>query len=155
MIRKIAILWAVACLWVSALSAQQMVIGQRPADLKIKEYVLGNAVPDDRPMLIEFFYSPSQPGRDHLPALNEMAKAYQGRVTVLLLAREGRDKIEPLVRDKGYVFTVALDEEGKTFSGFDVQYVPFSVLLDAKGRVSWFGNSTQLSVPMIKSELGL
>ena len=139
----------------SVASAQRLVIGQRPADLKIKEYVLGTALPEDRPLLIEFFYSPSQPSRDRLPVLNEMAKAYDGRVTVLVLARESRDRIEPLVLDKGYVFTVALDEEGKTFNGFEVQYVPFSVLMDAKGRVSWFGNSAELTPSMIETELSL
>lgn len=154
MIRKTGILTVLACLLISAASAQRLVIGQRPADIKVKEYVLGGEAPDDRPLLIEFFYSPSQPGRDHLPVLNELAKAYEGKVSVLLLARESREKIEPLVVGKGYVFAVALDEDGKTFSGFDAQYVPFSVLLDAKGRVGWFGNSTQLSAPMIRSTLG-
>lgn len=136
-------------------SAQRLVIGQRPADVKIKEYVLGNVLPEDRPVLIEFFYSPSKPSRDRLPVLNEMAKAYEGKVTVLVLARESRDRIEPLVADKGYVFTVALDEEGKTFDGFEVEYVPFSVLMDAKGRVSWFGNSAQLTQSVVETELKL
>ena len=91
---------------------------------------MGTALPEDRPLLIEFFYSPSQPSRDRLPVLNEMAKAYDGRVTVLVLARESRDRIE-------------------------VQYVPFSVLMDAKGRVSWFGNSAELTPSMIETELNL
>lgn len=147
------LLFAALWLWHSSVSAQRLVIGQRPADLKIQEYILGEAIQDGQPLLIEFFYSPSQHGRDHLPLLNEMAKAYQGQVTVLLLARESREKIEPWVLDKDYVFTVALDEEGKTFEAFEVQYVPFSVLLDAKGRVRWFGHSTQLSIPMIRSAL--
>ena len=155
MIRRIAIgevvLWG--CL--SMASAQRLVIGQRPADVRIKEYVLGEVLAEDRPVLIEFFYSPSQPSRDRLPVLNEMAKKYAGQVTVLVLARESRERIEPLVIDKGYVFTVALDEDGKTFGGFDVQYVPFSVLMDAKGRVSWFGNSAQLTTSMIETELKL
>lgn len=155
MIRKIAI--GVVVLWgcLSMASAQRLVIGQRPADVRIKEYVLGEVLQEDRPVLIEFFYSLSQPSRDRLPVLNEMAKKYAGQVTVLVLARESRERIEPLVADKGYVFTVALDEDGKTFGGFDVQYVPFSVLMDAKGRVSWFGNSAQLTTSMIETELKL
>lgn len=155
MIRKIVIGFVVAWGSLSMASAQRLVIGQRPADVKIKEYVLGDVLPENRPVLIEFFYSPSKPSRDRLPVLNEMAKAYEGKVTVLVLARESRDRIEPLVTDKGYVFTVALDEEGKTFDGFEVEYVPFSVLMDAKGRVSWFGNSAQLTQSVIETELKL
>lgn len=155
MIRKIAI--GVVVLWgsLSMASAQRLVIGQRPAEVKIKEYVLGEMVPEDRPVLIEFFYSPSQPSRDRLPVLDEMAQKYAGRVTILVLARESRERIEPLVVDKGYAFTVALDEEGKTFDGFDIHYVPFSVLMDAKGRVSWFGYSSQLTDSILETELKL
>ena len=40
---------------------------------------------------------------------------------------------------------MALDDEGKTFDAYGVKFVPFSVLLDAKGRVLWFGNSSRLT----------
>lgn len=135
-------------------SAQKLVIGQRAADLRVSRYLAGSEAPSGEPLLIEFFYSPSQPCRDRLAPLNALANEFRGRLSVLLLAREEASAVEPLITGKGYAFSVGLDGEGKTFAGFDVQYVPFSVLLDGKGRVCWFGNSSRLSAQTLRSALG-
>ena len=78
-------------------------------------------------------------------ARDDLARRQAGKVSVVLLSREGADKIVPLFEGTNYAFAVALDDEGKTFDAYGVKFVPFSVLLDAKGRVLWFGNSSRLT----------
>lgn len=151
--KKILIAILLLCAAAQPAEAQKLITGVKAPDLKISEYLTAEPVGGE-PLLIEFFYSPSQPCLNYLPVLNELAKANAGRISVLLLAREERDKIASLMEDKGYAFAVALDDQGKTFTSYGVQFVPFGVLLDAKGRVLWFGNSTQLNQQTIDSALG-
>ena len=109
------------------------------------EYVVGQQPDDNRPVLVEFFFSASEPSRKRIPVLDDLARRQAGKVSVVLLSREGADKIVPLFEGTNYAFAVALDDEGKTFDAYGVKFVPFSVLLDAKGRVLWFGNSSRLT----------
>ena len=90
-------------------------------------------------------FSASEPSRKRIPVLDDLARRQAGKVSVVLLSREGADKIVPLFEGTNYAFAVALDDEGKTFDAYGVKFVPFSVLLDAKGRVLWFGNSSRLT----------
>ncbi len=134
-------------------SAQKLVIGQRAPDLRVGQYLSGGPVLEDVPLWIEFFYSAGKPSLDRLPALDELARRYEGRLQVVALSREAADQVEPLIRGKEYAFAVGLDEEGKTFQSFGVEYVPFSVLLDAKGKVCWYGNPVRLDQKTIDAVL--
>jgi thiol-disulfide isomerase/thioredoxin len=136
----------------SSVQAQNLVIGSRVSELKTSEYLHGT-LQKDRPMLIEFFYSASEPCRDRLPELNKLAGDYAGKIDVLVLANEDRDRIIPLLKGENYAFAVALDDAGKTFNAYGVRFVPFSVLLDAKGRVLWFGHSARLTIVDLEQAL--
>ena len=62
-------LWGILGIHTSV-QAQNLVIGSRVSELKTSEYLHGT-LQKDRPMLIEFFYSASEPCRDRLPELNK------------------------------------------------------------------------------------
>lgn len=136
----------------TAVQAQNLVIGSRVSEVKISEYLLG-APQKDRPLLIEFFYSASEPCRERLPELNKLAGDYKGRIDVLVLANDDRDRMLSLLQGEHYAFAAALDDAGKTFKAYGVRFVPFSVLLDAKGRVLWFGHSARLTVDDLEQAL--
>ena len=104
------LLAALFCL--PALRAQNLVIGARVADLKVSEYVVGQQPDDNRPVLVEFFFSASEPSRKRIPVLDDLARRQAGKVSVVLLSREGADKIVPLFEGTNYAFAVALDDEG-------------------------------------------
>lgn len=65
------LLAALFCL--PALRAQNLVIGARVADLKVSEYVVGQQPDDNRPVLVEFFFSASEPSRKRIPVLDDLA----------------------------------------------------------------------------------
>lgn len=136
----------------TAVQAQNLVIGSRVSEVKASEYLQG-APTKDRPLLIEFFYSASEPCRNRLAELNKLAGNYVGRIDVLVLANEDRERIIPLLQGEDYAFAVALDDAGKTFHAYGVRFVPFSVLLDAKGRVLWFGHSARLTIVDLEQAL--
>ncbi len=49
--------------------------------------------------------------------------------------------------------TVAFDDSGRSFAAYDVQYLPFGVLVSAKGRALWMGNPRQLTEAILDSNL--
>ena len=48
---------------------------------------------------------------------------------------------------------VAFDDSGRSFAAYDVQYLPFGVLVSAKGRALWMGNPRQLTEAILDSNL--
>lgn len=133
--------------------SQRLIVGERAPELKIAEWLAGTPPANGKPRLIEFFHSSSRPSADRLTTLDAWAKKYGGRLSIVVIAREPKDKIMPLFRAKPYAFSVALDEAGKTFSAYNVQFIPFSVVIDGKGRLRWFGNSSDLTEAIIDSNL--
>lgn len=68
-----------------------------------------------------------------------------------VVTRENEEKIAPLLSPfLSRHISVALDTGGRIFSAFNVQYVPFGVLVDSRNRALWMGNSLQLTPEIIE-----
>lgn len=131
-------------------SAQTIIIGEKTPDLKVAQWLNSNQVRSNTPTLLEFFVSQSAPSQKRLPVLDALAKQYGGKLNIVIISKESQSKIAPLIDGKNYSFAIAIDDEGKTFSNYGVQFVPFGILTDAKGRVVWSGNSSQLTNDIIQ-----
>lgn len=142
-------LFAIAA--IASSSGQKLMIGEKAPELRIKEWI--NQSPSHGTVkLIEFFHSANDQSRDQLAALDDYARKYSD-LTIILVAREDKAVVEDAVRPSSRGFAVGLDDGGKTFSAYSVQYVPFSVLVDEKGKVIWFGNSSSLKESSISNAL--
>lgn len=124
---------------------QKLVVGEKAPEMKVTEWLEGQSPAGRKGMLIEFFYSPSAPSRQRLPELDALARKYRSQLDVVVISREPKAKIEPFFQPGTYSYYVALDDGGRTFSNYEIQFVPFSALIDGRGRVVWFGNSSQLT----------
>ena len=132
-------------------AAQRPVIGERAPEFKAAAWLTEKPAEGRRARLLVFFHSSSRETIDQLAMLDDIAGKYDEKLDVVVIAREAEDKVKPLLLGYGadgehtaHKYYVALDDAGKTFANFGVQYVPFSVLLDARGRVLWIGNPAQL-----------
>lgn len=134
-----------------AVSAQKLMIGEKAPDLKIKDWV--NEKPaQGTARLIEFYHSSNQQSRERIADLDAYANKFSG-LTVILISRENKSDVEKAVSPSSRPFSVGIDDGGKTFSAYSVQYIPFSVLVDEKGRVLWFGNPSNLGEATISNAL--
>lgn len=125
-------------------SAQKLIIGERAPEVKVSEWI--NGTPNNnKPMLIEFYHSSSKQSQDRIPALNKLAEKYTGKLSVVVIAREAKDKVMSLGLDRNSKFYPAIDDNSKTFTNYGVQFVPFGAVVDGKGRLAWFGNPSSLS----------
>ena len=135
--------------------AQRLVVGEKAPELKVGEWLLHkDALSDSRPTLVEFFFSRSEPSLRRLTVLDGFIRDHSERLNVIRMVRESRERLAAALEGKGYAFTVALDDGNRTFAAYGVQFVPFAVLFDARGRVVWFGNSSKFGDAELQRELG-
>ncbi|MDL2230709.1 TlpA family protein disulfide reductase [Alistipes sp. OttesenSCG-928-L06] len=152
--KKLILSILISLLTVAAAQAQRLVIGERAPEVRVSEWVSGGAAAvAGKPYLLDFFHSSNDQCVANLPKLNDFQRAYSGRLTVVVIARETADKVTPFVAGKGYGFHVGLDEGGKTFANYGVRFVPFAVLVDTKGKLVWTGNAATLSDDIISKAL--
>ncbi len=133
-------------------SAQRLMIGEKAPELKISEWLNGKPELGKKVYIIEFAHTTSPPSMSRLDELNNLAKS-KPNINVILLFKESKDIVQKHTKQINHKFFVALDNEGKTFSTYGVNFVPFSIVLDKKGHAIWFGNSDQLNDKIINDAL--
>lgn len=141
---------ATVILAVSAAQAQRLVIGERVPEMKITTWYNGTVPPLGKATLVDFFHTPNEQCVANLPRLNELQTAHNERLNVVVIAREGLDKVSPFLDGKGYRFYAGIDDAGKTFTAYGVRFVPFAALIDARGRLVWTGNVASLTNEIIE-----
>lgn len=146
---KKLVLISVLTMFIAATAiAQKLQIGEKMPDLKIKEWI-GKQPSMSSPMLIEFFHSSSNQCIARLEVLDKLTDKYKSKMDVILLSKEAKEVAVKQVKPEVRKFFIGLDDAGRTFTAYNVQFVPFSVLVDNKGRIAWFGNATLLTEDII------
>lgn len=154
LMKKILIVIGILLLTASGAGAQQLINGEKAPDLKIGDWISKTQLESGKPTLIEFFFSRSDQSMKRLPVMDDFARNYGKKLNVLVLSCETKEKMNSITDGKGYAFVIALDNENKTFTAYGAQFVPYGALLDARGKVLWFGNSSKFGVPELKKALG-
>mgnify|MGYP001134099776 CR=1 FL=1 len=86
-----------------------------------------------------------------LDALRDLSNKLGSKLRIIIITQEDSDKIAPILTP--YIserIGVALDHDKKVFGSFGVDFVPFSVLIDAKNRVLWMGNPQSMTSSFIQ-----
>ena len=128
---------------VASLRAQKLAIGERAPEINAGEW-LTDKPSGEKAVLINFYHSSSREAGAVLSDMNSYAEDHAGKLEVVVIAREPKDKVKDTLLTGSPKYLVAIDGDGRTFAAFGVKVVPFGALLDAKGKVLWFGNPAQL-----------
>lgn len=130
--------------------AQNIALGERVPELKIGTW-LDNRRPTPAPLTyIEFYHSSTPTGTASIEQLRHTADAMGGKLHVVVIARESAEKIATTLRPfLSPNLCVGIDPTGQIFGNFGVSYLPFGVLVDAKNRALWMGNSLQINAANI------
>mgnify|MGYP001532681317 CR=1 FL=1 len=84
-------------------------------------------------------------------ALRDLSNKLGSKLRIIIITQEDSEKIAPILTP--YIserIGVALDHDKKVFGSFGVDFVPFSVLIDAKNRVLWMGNPQSMTSSFIQ-----
>lgn len=127
-------------------AAQKIILGERVPELKVGAWLAGQLPKAATMTYVEFFHSSNPSCIASLDKLKEYTNKYGTKLRVVVLTQEAEEKVSALL--KPYLskqISVGFDTDGRIFTAFGVNYVPFGVLLDAKNRSLWMGNTLQLT----------
>ncbi len=136
--KRVLLLLTVVFCTLGASHAQNIVIGERAPELKSVTWLASrNPAAADLSYLV-FFHSSNKGCTASLDALRDLSNKLGSKLRIIIITQEDSEKIAPILTP--YIserIGVALDHDKKVFGSFGVDFVPFSVLIDAKNRVLW------------------
>ena len=90
-------------------------------------------------VVVDFWATWCPPCRASLPHIQKLAAdkkmAEQGLKVLVVNAREGKDKIEPFMKQNSYSFTVPMDKDGSILQKYMVRGIPTTVVIGRDGKV--------------------
>ena len=119
----------------AALRAQRIALGERAPEIRPAAWLEGRA-----------------PAEASLKQLHALTSKFGTKLRVIVVTRDKEEAVGPALAP--YLaprFAVALDPQGRIFTAYGVSYIPFGVLLDARGRALWQGNTRQLTEETIRT----
>lgn len=130
----------------NAAHAQRILVGKRAPELRIATW-LADSKPAPAPLTyIEFYHSSNPSGLASLDRLRELVRHADRRLRVIIVAREAPEAVaERLAPYVSELIGVGFDPSGQNYSAFEVDYVPYGVLTNARNRVMWLGNTLRLT----------
>lgn len=147
--KKILFALALSLLAASA-AAQTVMIGDRAPELRTITWLGGQQPRPAQLTYIEFFQSSNPACKNSVERLQTLSKKLGDKFHVVVISSEKEDKVGILLTT--YVsehVSVGVDSSDKVFPAFGITYVPSGVLVDAKNRVLWMGNSLQMTEQLI------
>lgn len=130
-------------LWCADMQAQLPSVVLRTMDGKsVCTDTLSN---QGRPFIIDFFATWCKPCNRELDAIGEVYGEWQEETGVKLIAvsidqAQNIQKVKPLVSNHGWEYEVLLDPAGDLKRAFDIQMIPYTIIVDGKGRIVYKHN---------------
>ena len=150
--KKILLALAALCAAIPAVRAQNIALDERAPEPRIQSW-LDDREPAPAPLTyIEFFHSSNKSSLASVERLRELSAKAGGRLRIIVVVHEPREKVAqmlaPFVSER---LGVGFDPAGRNFTAYGVSYVPFGVLLGARNRALWMGNTLQLTPEIIEN----
>ncbi len=102
-------------------------------------YVELSQVTGKGPVLLSFWATWCKPCMEEMSELNKIYEELKDKGFTLLAISTDNEKtiakVKPLVKSKGFNFTVLLDKNSDVARKYYAQQIPFSVLIDKDGKI--------------------
>lgn len=148
--KALLILLAVCGLGLSLARAQNIILGEKVPELKPAGWI-DNRHPQPAPITyVEFFHSSNPACITSLERLRDLSARSKPAMRVIVVTREDTARIAPMLRPFLSQRITATIHAERGFAAYGVTYVPFGVLIDARNRALWMGNSLQLNERIIE-----
>ena len=140
----------------STLQAQNIIIGDKAPDLRIKQWLMDMQPEAAAYTCVLFYHSESPLCRKHISSVKSIAKEVDGELNIVILTKEKYGKAGvTLTEHLDDHIGVAFDDEGRTFRSYGVRFIPFCVIYDAKRKVVWCGHAGSLNEKTIERVMNI
>ncbi len=85
--------------------------------------------------------------------LGVLQEQFSDDLYVISISKEAKKIVEKSLKNKPSKLAVSIDFDAENFTRYDIHSLPYSVLLNAEGKVLWTGNPTDLKAYTIKKYL--
>ena len=146
--KALLILLAAWLLTPSDAEAQNIILGEKVPELKAPGWIDNRHPRPAQVTYVEFFHSSNPACITSLKRLKKLTDSPNARLRVIVVTREDTARIAPLLRP------YLSQRISATFhADRGVTYVPFGVLIDARHRALWMGNSLQFNEQIIEQSI--
>lgn len=91
------------------------------------------------PILLNFWATWCKPCMEEMTELNKIHEEFKDKGFTLLAISTDNEKtiakVKPLIKSKGFSFTVLLDKNSDVARKYYAQQIPYSVLIDVNGKI--------------------
>jgi len=106
----------------------------------------GKTFYDGKMLVLEFWATWCGPCRRIIPHMNELVEKFKNDSVVFVsVSDEKKETVEAFMAKTKMKASVALDNNGKTFSAYGVSSIPQMFLINTKGEVVWSGHPAMFS----------
>ena len=140
-----------------AARAQKMVIGSRIPDFKGVQWLTtmpeGAGSEHSRPMIIEFYQPSNASSARFFPKLETIWQTYAAEddgLQIVVLVAQDRSCAEQLHQKYNDRYFIGIDPDGQVYRAFNVQFLPYTLVVSSRGEVYWQGNLGNLSDEVLR-----
>lgn len=119
-------------------NAQAPKVGQQSPQIQVFKWI-NREVKSEKPVLLEFWATWCGPCRKAIPHLNDLHDKYKDQVSFISLSIEREDVIRNFMKNTEIKAAVGTDFERKTALAYNVQGIPYTVLIHKDGEIAWIG----------------
>lgn len=127
---------------------QRLMIGEKLPEMNSVEWLDQQPVRSKKAYVIEFLHTKSGPSATRLNMLTNIATNIPS-LDIIIMFKEPSSTVTEFVstfiEDQNIRLFPAIDKEGRAFTRYGIRFVPFSIVVDKKGSILWFGNSSLLT----------
>lgn len=145
-------LLALTAALIGSAGAQKLVIGSRVPAIKGDKDVewLSSAPAKDKAMLIDFFSADNPSCAKEYALLKPIIEQWDTKLDIVIISQGDTPEFRSMVDADGGRYSFALDADGSVFTAYGVRYLPFYMLVNAKGEMIWQGNIATLQLQNFK-----
>lgn len=138
--------------FIGSAGAQKLVIGSRVPSIKGDKDVewLSSAPTKDKAMLIDFFSTDNPSCIKEYALLKPIIEQWEAELDIVIISQGDSPEFRSMVDADGGRYSFALDADGNVFAAYGVRYLPFYMLVNAKGEMIWQGNISTLQISKFK-----
>jgi cytochrome c biogenesis protein CcmG, thiol:disulfide interchange protein DsbE len=124
----------------SALFAQKSIPSAQVKKLDGSSFDIAELAKAGHPIVISFWATWCSPCKKELDAISEVYAEWKEKYGVEVIAVSVDDarsapKVKPMVEQKGWEYTILLDSNQDFQRAMNIESVPYSFLMDAKGQI--------------------